>query len=127
MDTTLGRDIVVKFMVSVGIMFYVDVVRKIRFSSLVLRNLDQVATLADYGDVHPNDCWNSMGPLIFTAGLPAELYNTYLSNSCCCCRYLPRIFPFDGRFGNNNVGMENEVSRYGCQACGPSGLSLIHI
>ena len=46
MDTTLGRDIVVKFMVSVGIMFYVDVVRKIRFSSLVLRNLDQVATLA---------------------------------------------------------------------------------
>ena len=114
MDTTLGRDIVVKFMVSVGIMFYVDVVRKIRFSSLVLRNLDQVATLADYGDVHPNDCLNSMGPLIFTAGLPAEFHNTYLSNSCCCCWYLPRIFPFDGCCGNNNTSMENEVSRYGC-------------
>ena len=40
METALGRDIVVKFMVSVGIMFYVDVVRKIRLSSLVLRNLD---------------------------------------------------------------------------------------
>ena len=31
MDTTIGRDIVVKYVVSVGIMFYVDVVRKIRF------------------------------------------------------------------------------------------------
>ena len=114
MDTTLGRDIVVKFMVSVGIVFYVDVVRKIRFSSLVLRNLDQVATLACFGDVCPNDSWNSVGPLVFTAGLPAEFYNTYLSNSCCCCRYLPRIFPFDGCCGNNNTSMEDEVGGYGC-------------
>ena len=49
-------------MVSVGMMFYVDVVRKIRFSSLVLRNHDQVDTLACFGDVYPNDSWNSMGP-----------------------------------------------------------------
>ena len=114
MDTTIGRDIVVNFMVSVGIMFYVDVVRKIRFSSLVLRNLDQVAALACFGDVFFNDSWNSLGTPVFTAGLPAEFHNTYTSNSCCRCWHLPRIFPFDGRCGNNNVGMENEVSRYGC-------------
>ena len=92
MDTTLGRDIVVNFMVSEGIMFYVVVVRKIRFSSLVLRNLDQVATLACCGDVYPNDSWHNMGPPVFTARLSAEFYNTYLSNSCRCCWYLPRIF-----------------------------------
>ena len=93
MDTTTGRDIVVKFMVSVGIMFYVDVVRKIRFSSLVLRNHDQVATLACFRDVYPNDSWNNMGPPVFTARLPAEFYNTYLSNSCRCCWYLLAFFP----------------------------------
>ena len=92
MDTTIERGIVVNFIVSVGIMFYVDVVRKIRFPSLVLRNLDQVATLACFRNVYPNDSWNNMGPPVFTARLPAEFYNTYLSNSCCCCWYLPRIF-----------------------------------
>ena len=114
MDTTLGRDIVVNFMDTVGIMFYVDVVRKIRFSSLVLRNLDQVATLACLRDVYPDDSWNSMGPPVFAAGLPAEFYNTNLGNPCCCCWDLPCIFPFDGCCGNNNTSMENEVSRYGC-------------
>ena len=114
MDTTIGRDIVVNYMVSVGIMFYVDVVRKIRFPSLVLRNLDQVATLACFRNVYSNDSWHNMGPPVLAARLPAEFYNTYLSNSCRCCWYLPRIFSFDGCCGNNNTSMEDEVGGYGC-------------